>query len=105
MLGIKPTVSITYSNCLVRFIDAIGASNIEKLDQSEGFIYKDGRDLTGFIDGSRNASFFNIILDVAVIHNYDDKYAADYEGGSFVYAGRWIHDLKKVRFTTFDNTL
>ncbi|ANQ47954.1 Dyp-type peroxidase [Flammeovirga sp. MY04] len=54
-----------------------------------GFVYKDHRDLTGFVDGSANPK-------------EEKKYAAALipagekgEGGSFVFHQKWVHDLQK----------
>lgn len=52
-----------------------------------GFVYHDGRDLTGFIDGTENP---------AVEDAYEVATIADGQpgpGGSFALAQRWVHDL------------
>ena len=51
------------------------------------FVYKDSRDLTGFIDGTANPPMEEA-ADVALVPP-----GSPGEGGSFVIAQRWIHDL------------
>ncbi len=51
------------------------------------FVYKDSRDLTGFIDGTENPPVEEA-LDVALVPD-----GAVGEGGAFVITQRWVHDL------------
>lgn len=51
------------------------------------FVYKDSRDLTGFIDGTENPPVEEA-LDVALVPE-----GRVGEGGAFVIAQRWVHDL------------
>jgi putative iron-dependent peroxidase len=55
--------------------------------EQPGFVYRDSRDLTGFIDGTENPPVAEA-HDVAVIA--EGEIGA---GGSFVIAMRWVHDL------------
>ena len=55
--------------------------------EQPGFVYRDSRDLTGFIDGTENPPVAEA-HDVAIIP--DGEIGA---GGSFVIAMRWVHDL------------
>lgn len=56
--------------------------------EQPGFVYRDSRDLTGFIDGTENPPVAEA-HDVAVIP--EGEIGA---GGSFVIAMRWVHDLE-----------
>jgi putative iron-dependent peroxidase len=51
------------------------------------FVYKDSRDLTGFIDGTENPPVEEA-LDVALVPD-----GSVGEGGAFVITQRWVHDL------------
>jgi porphyrinogen peroxidase len=55
--------------------------------EQPGFVYRDSRDLTGFIDGTANPQVADA-HDVAVIPEAEPG-----TGGSFVIAIRWVHDL------------
>jgi putative iron-dependent peroxidase len=52
------------------------------------FVYRDGRDLTGFVDGTENPAV-EIAPEVALL---PDGVAG--AGGSFVLAQKWLHDLR-----------
>ena len=55
--------------------------------EQEAFTYLDSRDLTGFIDGTKNPPIRRA-ADVAIIPPGQPG-----EGGSHVIAMRWVHDL------------
>lgn len=59
----------------------------ELVAEQPGFVYRDSRDLTGFIDGTENPPVAEA-HDVAIIP--EGEVGA---GGSFVIAMRWVHDL------------
>lgn len=60
-----------------------------------GFKHREGRDLTGFIDGTKNADhLLRPLVDSAVIAE------GLHCGGSFVYAGRFVHDMAKFSAMT-----
>ncbi len=59
------------------------------MDEAECFVYQDSRDLTGFIDGTANPKGRAAALAALV----DDD--AKFNGGSFVLAQRYVHDLEK----------
>jgi putative iron-dependent peroxidase len=53
------------------------------------FVYRDSRDLTGFIDGTENPPVEDA-FDVALVPDGEPG-----AGGSFVLAQKWVHDLGK----------
>ncbi|KFD53045.1 hypothetical protein M513_06161 [Trichuris suis] len=67
---------------------------IEKFDDIYGFVYKDNRDLSGFVDGTENPS-------------EEDRSAICIEqktGGSYCMTQKWIHDLAFIASQP-DNTM
>ncbi len=62
---------------------------VEVLDEVHGFTYLDGRDLTGFIDGTANPKP-DERSEVALIGDEDP----DFAGGSYVLVQRYVHDLE-----------
>jgi len=60
------------------------------LDEVHGFKYRDGRDLTGFIDGTENPKG-KARAGVALIGAEDAAFA----GGSYVFTQRYVHDLAR----------
>lgn len=72
--------------------------NVARKEQTFGFRYMGGRDLTGFIDGTRNPDhLLRALVDVTVIFPDDD--VTSHEGGSYMYAGKYVHNLPKVKKT------
>jgi len=72
-----------------RIVNQLG--DTVKVDQDVvGFRYLDGRDLTGFIDGTENPKGKERAK-VALIGKEDP----DFAGGSYVFTQRYVHDLKK----------
>jgi putative iron-dependent peroxidase len=63
----------------------------EVAEEVHGFRYLDGRDLTGFIDGTENPKGARARAAAALIGAEDRAFA----GGSYVFAQRWVHDLPK----------
>ena len=59
-------------------------------DDVAGFRYLDGRDLTGFIDGTENPK--GKARGAAALIGDEDRHFA---GGSFVFTQRYVHDLAK----------
>jgi porphyrinogen peroxidase len=72
-----------------KLVRELGAA-VEVLQEVHGFRYLDGRDLTGFIDGTENPKGTERAT-VALIGAED----IDFAGGSFIFAQRYIHDLGK----------
>ncbi len=67
---------------------ALSTCAVLALEQA-AFVYRDSRDLTGFIDGTENPPVFEA-PEVAIIP--DGETGA---GGSFVIASKWVHDLDR----------
>lgn len=63
---------------------------VHPLDEVAGFRYLDGRDLTGFIDGTENPAGEERAA-AALIGDEDPGFA----GGSYVTAHRFVHDLAR----------
>lgn len=72
------------------FFDGI-QNKVEVLDERVCFRYFDGRDLTGFIDGTENPQFPDDRAETALLA----EDAGIFADGSFVFAQRYIHDLDK----------
>ncbi|MFW1858763.1 Dyp-type peroxidase [Acinetobacter defluvii] len=71
------------------FFDGI-QDQVEVLDERVCFRYLDGRDLTGFIDGTENPQFPDDRAETALLG--DD--AGIFADGSFVFAQRYVHNLE-----------
>jgi putative iron-dependent peroxidase len=66
-----------------------------KFDQTIGWKYLDSRDLSGFVDGTRNPIVPFAIVDAALIQMLEDDDEKDSLGGSFCFTSKWTHDLDK----------
>ena len=64
---------------------------VEVLDERVCFRYFDGRDITGFIDGTENPQFPDDRAEVALL----GEDAGIFADGSFVFAQRYAHNLEK----------
>lgn len=64
--------------------------HVELIEQIKGFRYLDGRDLTGFVDGTENPKGLKK-LDVAIVGDNDP----DFAGGSYIHVQRYRHDMEK----------
>jgi Dyp-type peroxidase family len=66
-----------------QIIGAFPERSIEKFEDVYSFVYQNGKDLSGFIDGTENPA------------DEDDRkaVAVDKQGGSYVVTQRWIHNL------------
>lgn len=69
----------------------IPESAIKKVEEEYGFVYRNGRDLSGFIDGTENPADEDERIEVA---------QSKVTGGSYVLTQKWQHDLKKIRNET-----
>ena len=65
---------------------------ISHIEETEAFKYKGGKDLTGFIDGTKNMDYN--LRDLAETVLIRDKQNLS---GSYVYCSRFIHDLAKFK--------
>jgi len=63
------------------------ADSVELVEQVRGFRYLDGRDLTGFVDGTENPKGFHR-RDVALVNQQDD-----FASGSYLHIQRYRHNL------------
>jgi putative iron-dependent peroxidase len=92
----SPRMDLTFEVAR-KFVKALNEKhqNVLKLEQTIGWKYLDGRDLSGFMDGSRNAPSKRAIIDSAVINVDFDVDNADWIGGSFVFTSKFLHDLDK----------
>ena len=64
---------------------------VEVLDERHCFRFFDGRDMTGFIDGTENPQFPDDRAEAALLPEQAGKFA----DGSFIFAQRYVHDLAK----------
>ena len=71
------------------FFDGI-QEQVEVLDERVCFRYLDGRDLTGFIDGTENPQFSDDRGETALL----GEDAGVFADGSFVFAQRYVHNLE-----------
>ncbi len=73
----------------MRLRDVLG-DRVTVMDEVHGFRYLDGRDLTGFIDGTENPKG-KARGPAALIGREDPEFA----GGSYVFTQRYVHNLAK----------
>ncbi len=86
-------VPIFVSRLSQAFFEGI-QDKIEVLDERVCFRYFDGRDMTGFIDGTENPQFPGMIVPKLHFLGEDAGVFAD---GSFIFAQRYCHDLEKCK--------
>jgi len=65
------------------------AKSVELIEQIQAFRFLDGRDLTGFVDGTENPKGFHR-REVALVKNDVDF---DFAGGSYLHIQRYQHNL------------
>lgn len=65
------------------------ADSVELIEQIQAFRFLDGRDLTGFVDGTENPKGMHR-RDVALVKDYDD---ATFSSGSYLHTQRYQHNL------------
>ncbi|XP_018646658.1 Dyp-type peroxidase, putative [Schistosoma mansoni] len=74
-------------------IDNLPPRSVAKFEDIYGWVYRDGRDLSGFIDGTMNPKHLDDRAEVAI--NKDT-------GGSYGLVQKWIHDMDLLRSTPDD---
>ena len=72
------------------FFEGIQAQ-VQVLDERVCFRYFDGRDITGFIDGTENPQFPDDRAEVALL----GEDSGIFQDGSFIFAQRYAHNLEK----------
>ena len=89
-------------------IGAFPARSIDKFEDVYSFVYENGRDLSGFIDGTEMCCYYywvfiavSIIIGTENPADEDDRkaVAVDKQGGSYVITQRWIHNLDVIKTT------
>jgi len=65
------------------------ADSVELIEQIQAFRFLDGRDLTGFVDGTENPIGMHR-REVALVKDCDD---ADFSSGSYLHTQRYQHNL------------
>ena len=83
----RTDICFALSQC---FFDGI-QDQVEVLDERVCFRYLDGRDLTGFIDGTENPQFPDDRAETALLGENTGIFA----DGSFIFAQRYAHQLDK----------
>lgn len=65
------------------------AESVELIEQVQAFRFLDGRDLTGFVDGTENPQGMHR-REVALVKEEDDE---NFSGGSYLHTQRYQHNL------------
>ncbi|NQZ08094.1 MAG: Dyp-type peroxidase [Algicola sp.] len=71
-------------------IAALFANSVDLVDQLKGFRYLDGRDLTGFVEGTKNPRGMKKHK-VALVGDEDPGFS----GGSYIHIQRYRHNLRR----------
>ena len=72
-----------------KVVELLGDS-VELIEQTRAFRYLDGRDLTGFVDGTENPQGMRR-REVALVTEQQDS---DFAGGSYLHIQRYRHNMK-----------
>jgi len=67
-----------------KFVETLPPGSVFKVDDRYSFQFQDGRDLSGFLDGTENPADDLSRRDAALLPN----------GGSYIVHQRWVHNLK-----------
>lgn len=70
-----------------RIMEKLPAGSVDKFEDTYSFVYKNGRDLSGFIDGTENAADDDDRKDIAVEKE---------TGGSYVITQKWVHKMSLI---------
>jgi Dyp-type peroxidase family len=92
------------------FLDEL-ADKVQDFERYTTFGYKGvpmaAKDLSGFMDGTRNPDhLLRALIDEVLIFPEDDTHVherSSHVGGSYMYAGRFVHDLKAIREMSQDD--
>lgn len=76
-------------------VSKLPTNSVDNFEDIYSFVYRNGRDLSGFIDGTENAADDDDRREIAV-----EKAT----GGSYVITQKWLHDFKVIN-TEKDKTL
>ncbi|VDP26244.1 unnamed protein product [Schistosoma margrebowiei] len=71
-------------------INHLPPRSVDRFEDIYGWVYRDGRDLSGFIDGTMNPKDPDERAEVAI---------NTYTGGSYGLVQKWIHDMDLLRST------
>ncbi len=82
--GTAPDLTWDHARAATRAVSDVAQLGAEQA----GFTYRDGRDMTGFVDGTANPPSHRA-ADVALVPPGEPG-----EGGSHVLVMRWVHDLE-----------
>lgn len=70
-----------------KVVNALPAGSVQDFEDVYGWVYQNGRDLSGFIDGTENSADDDSRFDVAVQKT---------NGGSYCITQKWLHDLEYI---------
>lgn len=84
MHGTGPDLALDAARAVTECLRPVAALALEQ----PGFVYRDSRDLTGFIDGTANAP----VADAPTVALVPDDQPG--QGGAFAMTMRWVHDLE-----------
>lgn len=88
VLHVKASTRSQCYEVVQQFIDTLPSDAIVRVEDRYGWQYRDGRDLSGFIDGTENPSTKDERIEASVIPE---------TGGSFLIHQVWQHDLQSLR--------
>lgn len=79
------------------FVNSLPKGSVEKVEDEYGFQFQEGRDLSGFLDGTENPndnSSRRVCIFYCQLLIHDQAAALLNNGGSYVIHQRWIHNVK-----------
>jgi len=84
LLHVKAETQSLCFETVKSFIDSLPPGSVFKVDDRYSFQFQDGRDLSGFLDGTENPADDIKRREAALLPN----------GGSYIIHQRWVHNLK-----------